>query len=123
MHGSLQDVNINGISFNTTADVDVSIQVNEWENEAIPNGSGPASIQSVRKIPGASGINLRVDSTELGFLRTWSDSAEWSEFFMVLRDGSTWGCLGLLKLDEASTGIGTVSVSIFCRTKWDISAA
>lgn len=123
MHGSLQDVNINGVSFVPVADIDVNIQVNEWENEAQPNGSGPVSISSVKKVPGASNINLRADSTELGFLRTWSDSAEFVEFFMTLRDGSVWGCLGLLKLDEASTANGTVMCSIQCQTTWDISAA
>lgn len=123
MHGSLLDVNINGVSFVPVADVDANIMVNQWENEKQPNGNGPASTSSVRKVPGVSNINLRVDSTELGFLRTWSDSAEDIEFFMTLRDGSVWGCLGLLKLDEVSTANGTVSITVQCNTGWDISAA
>lgn len=123
MHGSLLDCNINGVSFVTVADVDANIMVNQWENEKQPNGSGPASTSSIRKIPGVSNVNLRVDSTGLGFLRTWSDSAENVEFFMTLRDGSVWGCLGLLKLDEYSTANATVMVSIQCDTGWDISAA
>jgi len=123
MHGSVLDVNINGISFIPVTDTDISIVMNEWDNELEANGSGPASIKSVRKVPSASNIMLRVDSTELGFLRGWSDSAEQIEFFMVLRDGSVWGCVGLLKVDEVSTANGTVSISVYCRTKWDISAA
>lgn len=123
MHGSLINVDIEGVEFVPVADVDASIIPNNWENEVVPNGSGPGSIQSVRKVPGVSGVNLRVDSTELGYLRTWADSADWVEFFMTLRDGSVWGCLGLLKLDEVSTANGTVAVTIQCKTKWDISAA
>jgi hypothetical protein len=123
MHGSLQDVNIDGVSFVPVADVDAQIVPNEWENEAIPNGSGPASIQSVRKVPGVSGVTLRVDSTEIGFLRTYADSGEWKEFIMTLRDGSVWNCYGLLKLDEVSTANGTAAISVQCQTKWDIKAA
>ena len=123
MHGSLQSVNIEGIAFVPTADVDANIVVNQWDNEVVPNGSGPGSTQSVRKVPGVSNVMLRVDSVELGYLRGWSDSAEDIEFFMTLRDGSVWGCRGLLKVDEVSTANGTVSISVQCRTKWDISAA
>lgn len=123
MHGSLLDVNINGVSFVPVADVDANITPNGWENELQSNGNGPASISSVKKVPGVSGVNLRVDSTELGFLRTWADSAELVEFFMTLRDGSVWGCLGLLKLDDVSTANGTISITVQCSTKWDISAA
>ena len=123
MHGSLLGVEINGISFVAVADVDVSIVLGRWNNEAVPNGTGPASTQSTRKVPGASGIDLRANSTELGYLITWSDAAEDVEFFMTKRDGSVWGCFGLLKLDDASTGKGTVSIAIQCRTKWDIKPA
>lgn len=123
MHGSLLDININGVSFVPVADVDANFTMNEWDNEAQPNGNGPASVSSVRKVPGVTNVNLRVDSTEVGFLKTWSNSAEWVEFFSVLRDGSVWGCLGLLKLDEYSSANGTAMISIQCKTNWDISAA
>jgi hypothetical protein len=123
MHGSLLNVDIEGISFVPTADVDVSIITDKWENEAVPNGSGPASVQSVKKVPGASGITLRVNSTELGYLKDWSNAAQYINFYMTFRDGSVWGCRGLLQLAEASTANGTQDITVQCETDWDISAA
>jgi len=123
MHGSLLAVSIEGISFVPVADIDVSIVLNQWDNELEPNGSGPASTKSVRKVPSASNIMLRADAVEHGYLRDWSDDATIVEFYMTLRDGSVYGCRGLLKVDEVSTAAGTVSISIYCKTKWDISAA
>jgi len=123
MHGTIIGVNIEGIEFRCPMDVDANITVDSWDNNVEPNGAGPGSISSVKKIPGVSGLTLRVDSTELGFLRGWSDAADWVEFFMTLRDGSVWGCQGLLKLDDASTAKGTVAITVQCQNGWDIQAA
>jgi len=122
-HGSLQDVNINGVSFVPTADSDIDTSPSEWTHEAEPNGSGPASIKSTKKVPKASGIVLRTDSTTESFLIQWADAGEWLEFFVTKRDGSVWGCMGLLQIESTSSMSGTTTISIECQTKWDISAA
>lgn len=123
MHGSPLDISINGISFVSTADCDISFTNDEWDNDLEPNGSGPASISSVRKVPAAESITLRVNSTEVDMLRTWSNAAEFVDFHVVLRDGSVRSCKGLLILDQESTAKGTQTIKIKCRTGWDILAA
>jgi len=123
MHGSILNVTINGITFIPTADCDANVTPNEWENTVEPNGSGPGSIMSVKRVPGVENLTLRVNSTETGFLRTWADSAEMVEYFHTERDGSVWGCRGLLQLDPRSTAKGTMNIKIQCETSWDIAAA
>lgn len=123
MHGSLNRVSINGVDFIPPADVDVNLMIDEWENTAEPNSSGPTSIKSVRKVPQAQNLTLRVDSTELGFLRAWAEAGSPVEFIMALRDGSEWGCLGTLMLGEYSSANGTIPITMQCSTKWDIAAA
>jgi hypothetical protein len=123
MHGSLLDTNLNGVSFQSPADVDVTIVSNRWENEMEPNGSGPGSVKSVRKIPGASGITVRASTLDVDRLSGWADSAEIIDCYLTLRDGSVWSGRVLLQVGDYSTANGTVELTVQCETDWDKAAA
>lgn len=123
MHGTLLNVNIEGIEFKCPADIDVDIAMPEWDNDVDAYGSGPGEISSTKMQPGASNIVVHQDPTSLGWLKEWVDSGSFVEFFMTLRDGSVYGAQVLLKLESTSSAKGIATLSCKCRTKWDVSAA
>lgn len=120
--GTPRAVTIEGVSYRVFADANISVNLNQFEGEAIAN-SGKASHKFTRRIPTAESIPLRVNWAECKTLRDAVDSLETLKFSIEFRGGDIIKGEGLINLEAYESEEGRLPVSFQPDNGWSIFEA
>lgn len=97
--GSLQSATIDGVAYDVMGDTNVSIMLNEWENESIPTSGNPVK-KKMRRIATAESIVLGTSWEEKETLITLADSTDVVKFSLKFAGGDIIKGEGQINLDS-----------------------
>jgi hypothetical protein len=111
--GSIQEVSIRGRIFPATADADAKLNLGGFNNEVSPNGDGSSRTIKKRVAWAVGGLKLQIDNDrgDLEFLQEIADGEDYVAMTVTLVDGTTYGGVGQVA-DEIASSTGDTTCEI-----------
>ena len=119
--GSLQKVMVGGITFNATADGDVTETLSNVTNEAIAT-SGENMRKMTRRTAVREGVTITCEPSEADILRGLAESLEDIPISYTAADGSVWRTSGWIEFENRTTADGKATCKFFPRVQWELFA-
>ena len=109
--GSLRGVVFDGLTFRVPADINMSLNLSEYENENIPT-SGQSVQKKTLRSPDAEGVVLIANPIEQETLRDMAGRLEAFPISVELADGSVWRTTGTINFENVETQENRATVKI-----------
>lgn len=123
--GTLRGVTLDGLAFRVPADINVTLNLSEYENENIPT-SGKSVHKKTLRSPDAEGVVLIANPIEQETLRTLAGRLEAFPISAELADGSVWRTTGTINFENVETQENRATVRIMpdrAVDAWELFAA
>ena len=109
--GTLRGVVFDGLTFRVPADINVSLNLSEYENENVPT-SGRSVQKKTLRSPDAEGVVLITNPIEQETLRELAARLEAFPISATLADGSVWRTTGNINFENIETQENRSTVKI-----------
>ena len=123
--GTLRGVTFDGLAFRVPADINVTLNLSEYENENIPT-SGLSVPKKTLRSPDAEGVVLIANPIEQETLRDLAGRLEAFPISAELADGSVWRTTGNINFENVETQENRATVRIMpdrAVGAWELFAA
>lgn len=123
--GTLRGVTLDGLAFRVPADINVTLNLSEYENENIPT-SGKSVNKKTLRSPDAEGVVLIANPVEQETLRDLAGRLEAFPISAELADGSVWRTTGTINFENVETQENRATVRIMpdrATNAWELFAA
>jgi len=119
--GSLQSVTIEGVAYDVMGDTNVSILLNQWENESVPTSGKPVK-KKMRRVATAESIVLGTSWEEKETLIDLANSTDTLKFSMKFAGGDIARGQGQINLDSDESEEMRTTVKFMPDDGWKIFA-
>ena len=109
--GTLRGVIFDGLTFRVPADINISLNLSEYENENIPT-SGLSVQKKTLRSPDGEGVVLIANPIEQESLRDLAGRLEAFPISAELADGSVWRTTGTINFENVETQENRATIRI-----------
>ncbi len=109
--GTVRKVVINGVTYDTPADINITFNRSSFEKEGVPT-SGKTMVKMTRKVPIMESVPLIVTPAELEELNSVADSLADATVSVELADGSVYKTSAQINLDNYETEESKATITI-----------
>jgi hypothetical protein len=120
--GSLRKVTLDGITFDTAADADVSQIRGQFTNSGTPS-SGRNMKKSEKRVEEVSGVDLLTNAEEFETLKALSERTKDFPMSYTTAAGDVYRASGFIDLEKRQTQDGKTTIKMIPRFQWEVFVA
>lgn len=123
--GTLRGVTLDGLSFRVPADINITLNLSEYENENIPT-TGKSVPKKTLRSPDAEGVVLIANPVEQETLRGLAARLEAFPISTEMADGSVWRTTGNINFENVESQENRASIKIMpdrALNAWELFSA
>ena len=109
--GTLRGVVLDGLTYRVPGDINITLNLSEYENENIPT-SGLSVQKKTLRSPDAEGVVLIANPIEQETLRDLAGRIEASPMSALMSDGSVWRTTGNINFENVETQENRATIRI-----------
>lgn len=116
--GTLRKVTLDGVTFRTSADADISQVRGRYTNEAVAT-SGPTMKKQTARVEEATGVDLVTNAAEYEVLKDLANRTKDFPMSYTTAAGDVYRATGFINLDKRQTQDGKTTISLLPRQEWE----
>ena len=109
--GTLRGIVIDGLTYRVSGDINVTLNLSEYENENIPT-SGLSVHKKTLRSPDAEGVIVIANPIEQETLRSQAARLEAFPMSALMADGSVWRTTGNINFENVETQENRATIKI-----------